>query len=100
MTYDEDNKGNPWHLTEVLFSAQQIQKDLFDQSFSMNRTIVKGLLSALKRIQEERGNNATPVFRMCCHSYLNHYGAYSILDTLTAEEIEEIAYAYMKSITE
>ena len=100
LTYDEDNKGNPWHLTEVLFSAQQIQKDLFDQSFSMNRTIVKGLLSALKRIQEERGNNATPVFRMCCHSYLNHYGAYSILDTLTAEEIEEIAYAYMKSITE
>jgi len=100
LTYDEENKGNPWHLTETLFSAQQIQKDLFDQPFSMSRTIVKGLLSALKRIQEERGNASTPVFRKCCDSYLNHYGAVSILDSLTSEEIEEIAYAYMKSCTE
>lgn len=100
LTYDEENKGNHWHLTETLFSAQQIQKDLFDQSFSMNRTVVKGLLSALKRIQEERENASTPVFRKCCDSYLNHYGAVSILDSLTSEEIEEIAYTYMKSIIE
>lgn len=100
LTYDEDNRGNPWHLTETLFSAQQIQKDLFDQSFSMNKTIVKGLLSALKRIQSERENASTPVFRKCCDSYLNHYGAVSILDSLDSGEIEEITYTYMKSIKE
>lgn len=100
LTYDEEHrKSNPWYLTETLFSAQQIQKDLFDQSFSMNKTIVKGLLSALKRIQDEQGNACTTIFRKCCDSYLNHYGAVSILDTLTTEEIEEIAYAYMKSIS-
>ena len=66
----------------------------------MNKTIVKGLLSALKRIQDEQGNACTPVFRKCCDSYLNHYGAVSILDTLTSAEIEDIAYAYMKSIVE
>ncbi len=101
LTYDEERKNsNPWYLTETLFSAQQIQKDLFDQPFSMNKTIVKGLLSALKRIQDEQGNACTPVFRKCCDSYLNHYGAVSILDTLASAEIEDIAYAYMKSIVE
>ncbi len=34
----------------------------------------------------------TPVFRQCCDSYLNHYGAVSILDALNAEDIEEIAF--------
>lgn len=101
LTYDEERKNsNPWYLTETLFSAQQIQKDLFDQPFSMNKTIVKGLLSALKRIQDEQGNACTTIFRKCCDSYLNHYGAVSILDTLTSDEIENIAYAYMKSIVE
>ena len=101
LTYDEERKNsNPWYLTETLVSAQQIQKDLFDQPFSMNKTIVKGLLSALKRIQDEQGNACTTIFRKCCDSYLNHYGAVSILDTLTSAEIEDIAYAYMKSIAE
>ena len=101
LTYDEERKNsNPWYLTETLFSAQQIQKDLFDQPFSMNKTIVKGVLSALKRIQDEQGNACTTVFRKCCDSYLNHYGAVSILDTLTSEEIEDIAYSYMKKMAE
>ncbi len=98
LTYDEEHQNsNPWHLTETLFSAQQIQKDLFDQPFSMNKTIVKGLLSALKRIQEEQGNACTTLFRKCCDSYLNHYGVVTILDTLTAEDVEDIAYKYMIS---
>lgn len=99
LTYDEEKAStNPWLLTETLFSAQQIQKDLFDQSFSMNRTVVKGLLSALKRVQEENGNNCTAIFRKCCDSYINHYGAVSILDTLSSEEIETIAYEYMRKL--
>lgn len=98
LTYDEEKeRTNPWELTRILFSAQQIQKDLFDQPFSMNRTVVKGLLRALKRIQNETGNAATPTFRKCCDSYINHYGAVTILDALTSDEIEEIAYTYMKS---
>lgn len=99
LTYDEEKeKTNPWELTKILFSAQQIQKDLFDQPFSMNRTVVKGLLRALKRIQEVTGNAATPTFRKCCDSYINHYGAITILDALTLQEIEDIAFSYMKSI--
>ncbi len=100
LTYDDSAECvNPWHLTETLFSAQQIQKDLFDQPFSMNKNIVKGLLNALKRIQEENGNNCTTIFRKCCDGYINHYGVVTILDTLEPVEIEAIAYDYMKSIT-
>ena len=98
LTYDEEKAStNPWYLTETLFSAQQIQKDLFDQSFSMNRTIVKGLLSALRRVQEEKGDNCTTIFRDCCNAYINRDGAVTILDVLKAEEIESIAYDYMKN---
>lgn len=97
LTYDEEReRTNPYHLTEILFSAQQIQKDLIDQSMSMNKTVVKGILLALKRIQEETGSACTRVFRSCCDSYLNHYGAVSVLDTLSVEDIEGIAYSYMK----
>ncbi len=63
---------------------------------SMNRIIVKGLLLALRDIQEITGNASTPVFRQCCDSYLNHYGAVSILDTLSVDDIRQIAYNYMK----
>ncbi len=44
---------------------------------------------ALKRIQEENGNSCTTIFRKCCDSYFNHYGAVSILDTLDSGEIEK-----------
>jgi len=99
LTYEEEKATTgPWELTKTLFSAQQIQKDLFDQPFSMNRMIVKGLLQALKRIQEETRNAATPTFRKCCDSYINHYGAITILDSLSSTEVEKIAYDYMKSI--
>ena len=97
LTYDEDNPSNPWHLTEVLFSAQQIQKDLFDQPFSMNKSVTKGLLLALREVQTEKGNACTTLFRKCCHSYLNHYGVVTILDTLSDQEIYELALDYMKT---
>lgn len=97
LSYDEDRKDtDPWHLTKTLLSAQQVLKDFSDQGFSMNKSVAKGLLVALKRIQEETGNNATSVFRSCCDSYLNHYGAVTVLDVLESSEIEEICYEYMK----
>jgi len=96
LTYDELNENDPWHLTRVLLSAQQIQKDLFDQPYSMNRNIIKGLLMALAKIQKEKGNACTTLFRKCCDSYINCYGAVTILDFLDAKEIEDIAYTYMK----
>lgn len=96
LTYEPEKEStNPWELTQIAFSAQQVQKDLFDQGFCMNKVIVKGLLKALKRIQTERGDFATTVFRNCCDSFLNHYGAVTILDILEAEEVEDIAYNYM-----
>ena len=94
LTYDE-GEDNPWALTETLLSAQQIQKDLFDQSFSMNKEVVKGLLRALRRVQKEKKNACTPLFRKCCDSFFNHYGAVTVVDLLTPDEIEKIAYDYM-----
>ena len=97
LTYDEERAlNNPYHLTDVLFSAQQIQKDLLDQSFSMSRNVVKGVLSAWKRIRQEWGGIGVDVFRACCSYDLQKYGKATILDTLSAKEVEEIARAFMK----
>lgn len=101
LTHEPDNdKGGSWTLTNVLLSAQQIQKDLFDSSFSMNRKAVKGVLTALGKMQDKKGNACTKMFRDCCFSCLNHYGAVSILDSLEPEEIEELAFQYMESYGE
>lgn len=97
LSYDESREStNPWHLTETLLSAQQILKDFADQGFSASKPVQMGLLSALKRIQEETGDKATRAFRLCCDSYLNHYAAVTVIDALEPEEIEDIAYSYMK----
>lgn len=95
LTYDASNKNDPYHLTKILFSAQQVQKDLFDQPMSTNKDICKGILYALDRIQQKTGNAASDPFRKCCDSYLNHYGAVTILDSLPVDKIENIAYNYM-----
>ena len=94
LTYDEA-ANDPWELTKTLLSAQQIQKDLFDQAFSMNKNVVKGLLRALTRVQAKKRNACTPLFRNLCDSFFNHYGAVTSIDALTSDEIEEIAYEYM-----
>ena len=95
LTYDEKNTSDPFYYTKILFKAQQTQKDLFDQPFSMNRVVTKGMLSALEPIQQKKGNNAVKPFRECCTHFINRYGAVSILDSLTEDEIKNIAYNYM-----
>lgn len=94
LTYDE-HSADPYRLTKILFSAQQVMSDLFDQPVHMNKTIVQGMLEALEIIQEERGNNATTTFRRCCWSCFNHYGVVAVLESLSVEEIKNLAYNYM-----
>ncbi len=96
LTYDEEMKSSdPWHLTKILFTAQQIQKDLFDTPLSMNRNVTKGALLALEQVQKDTGNANTPLFRECFNSYLNRYGCVTVLDSLSSEEIQKIIYDYM-----
>lgn len=96
LTYDDEDKDNPFHLTEVLFSAQKIQKDLIKHPMSMNKKIVKGVLKALQRIQRDFGGKATAIFRECCWTYLNRLGVVVMIDCLETEEIENLAYEFMR----
>lgn len=94
LTYDE-HSADPYRLTKILFSAQQVMSDLFDQPVHMNKKIVQGMLEALEKIQEERGDKATPVFRKCCWSCFNHYSVVAVLESLSVEEIKNLAYNYI-----
>ena len=98
ITYDETNeKTDPYHLTKILLSAQQIYKDFTDTSYSTNKIIAKGVLLALKEIKIELGDDVSILkcFREF-NKYFNHYGAVTILDFLSEDEIKDITLNYMR----
>lgn len=98
LSYDETREStDPWHLTKTLLSAQKVHTDFIEHDYSASKRVQMGVLSALKRIQEEAGGKATSAFRKCCVSFLNRRAAVTAIDVLEADEIEELAYTYMKS---
>lgn len=70
----------------------------------MNRNITIGILKAILEINntEKKEVGVSPIegeayeWRDLC-KYINRYGAVSVLDALTSEEIKEISYNYILS---
>lgn len=94
LTYSEQDK---YELTQVLFdSGQQTFKDLTDCAYSMNRTITRGVLKAIRELKQEPG---IVKFGECfrdLNKFLNRQGVVISLDFLSEDEIKDIAVNYMK----
>lgn len=91
MTYDQDNKENPYWLTEFFtekdFSARSVV--FFSSNFTSNRNITKGILRSLVKLQK----NGVAIKRdhfVQANKYLNVVGGAMILDLLTTEEVEDM----------
>ena len=91
LTYDE-NRSNPYELTEILLMNQTICKDFIDTKNRESRVRSQGVLSALKDFRDtvDPGESIIDYFRDC-NKYLNHYAAVTSLDFLSAEEIKDLA---------
>jgi hypothetical protein len=96
LTYDSSNSENPWELTETLLLTQQSCKDLLDESYSNNRTVMKGMLQALKIFAEERGTAGVVGPWRQCVKHINRFGAVTVLDFLTADEIRREALEFLR----
>ncbi|MDR0850142.1 MAG: hypothetical protein LBN07_01510 [Christensenellaceae bacterium] len=96
ISYDEECKNtNPFHLTEVLFTAQEFCKDFTDTAYSMNKTIARGVLRAVKGVKEKIGEKSISDCFRDFNKYFNRYGAVTVLDYLSEEEVTELTKKYM-----
>jgi hypothetical protein len=100
LTYDEENKTDPYRLTEILLKKQDIPLNLFGRNFSNSPKLMKTVLRVLDKWIENKGT--TPdrdSFRDLC-KYINHVGGVSILDSLKMKNLEEKAYQQLKFLSQ
>ncbi len=93
LTYDKDNSINPWHLTEILLTGQQVWSDIFDTPFCGNKKIIKGFLLGIKKYQEEKKITANLIRE--CVKYFRRYAAVTNVDFLDEAEITAIVYEFL-----
>lgn len=102
LTYQPNSPAHKYDLTKLLLSHSDLCSSVVERNFSMNRNITVGVLSAIQQINDEFPMQ--PVdrslitgeyeWRDLC-KYINRYGAVTLLDSLTADEIKAISYNYI-----
>lgn len=92
LTYDKENKENPYALTEILFKNQMLGKDILDTLNRANLKRMKGILLAIQAFQNQYNpKNIVDYFREC-KKELNQYAAIRMFDFLEYEDIREITF--------
>lgn len=96
-TYDE-SYDNKFYLTEKLFlHKQDFVESLLTRSFSRNRDIVKNIIKAVCKYEENFRDNIMikrDIYRPLFIE-INRIGAVKLLDALEYEEIEEIVFRFI-----
>ncbi len=96
LTYDEKH-GDPYHLTKILFTGQQICADILDTPFCGNKTIISGILLAIEQYKEEIAENISSELVRKCIKYFRRYAAVTSVDFLSETEIQQIIFTYLKN---
>ena len=94
LTYDE-NHGDPYHLTKILFTGQQICADILDTPFCGNKTVITGILLAIEKYKEEVDENISSELVRKCIKYFRRYAAVTSVDFLSEMEIHNIIFKYL-----
>lgn len=94
LTYDE-NHGDPYHLTKILFTGQQICGDILDTLFCGNKTIITGILLAIEQYKNEIKENISSELVRRCIKYFRRYAAVTNVDFLSEAEIQNIIFKYL-----
>jgi len=97
LTYDEDNRANPYALTEILLTNQTICTDFTDTRNSMNPVRARGVLYALKDYTDEFGSMGLIDKFRSLNKYLNMKAAVTVFDFLSQDEIYKMALERLKS---
>ncbi len=95
LTYDEEN-SNHYHLTNILFTGQQICADILDTPFCGNKKIIKGILQGLKYFIDESHSTPGLADHMReCVKYFRRYAAVTNVDFLDENEIKDLIFSFL-----
>ena len=94
LTYDK-NHGDPYHLTKILFTGQQICADILDTPFCGNKTIITGILLAIEQYKDKIKENISSELVRRCIKYFRRYAAVTSVDFLSEMEIHNIIFKYL-----
>ena len=93
LTYDKDNKNDPYEYTRVLFSSEMIHNNIILSPTAKSPVRMKGTMEALKICQEDVPSNLRSDFPWLFGyviTQVNSIAKGCQLDKLTAEEIRDI----------
>lgn len=94
LTYDK-NHSDPYHLTQILFTGQQICADILDTPFCGNKTIITGILLAIEQYKGKVAENINSELVRKCIKYFRRYAAVTNVDFLSETEIQNIIFKYL-----
>lgn len=102
LSYQPGSPSRKYELTELLLSSSDLCQSIVERNFSMNREICYGILRAIKQINDDPNlDNVGKLpttgeyeWRGLC-KYLNRFGAVTLLDTLSCDEIKDLSYNYL-----
>ena len=87
VSYDE-NRADPYELTEVLLEKLDIAQSLLERSFSRNPSVCKVVLSVLKA-EQDRGKDFSERNRFrALMQHLNMLGGVTVLDALSEGDLQ------------
>jgi hypothetical protein len=89
LTHEEENRSNPYMLTEILLHTQDTAESILGRNFSNNPKLIKSVLKVLKNWLDKYGEMPKrKVIRELC-KHISFIGGVTILDALSKSEIEE-----------
>lgn len=106
LSYNPDSQSHKYDLTKLLLSQSDLCQSIVERNFSMNRNITFGILSAIQEINNDpslrdvgRPENWDGVsneyeWRNLC-KYINRFGAVTLLDSLSTDEVKQMSYDYI-----
>ncbi|RQW74249.1 hypothetical protein EBB45_12625 [Lysinibacillus composti] len=99
MTYDEENKENPYWLTEFFCSADFSARStiFFSSNFTSNSAVTKGILKALIILRDE-GISIKREHFIESTKYLNIAGGAMVLDLLEEDEAKEMVEKRVRKV--
>lgn len=99
VSYDPNNKDNPFHLTEFLVSNTKFCTDFMQTPQANNFPVGKGVLLGVKRFSEDLGyGEGISNYYRALKKYLNRYSAVTSIDSLSTEEVMALSYEFLCTI--
>lgn len=98
LTYDPNNKKDPFWLTDIFTESEFGSRTIyfFSSIFTSNRNITRGILRAFHEFKN-RGIKIKRKYYLEANRYLNIIGGARILDLFSEEEIMKMVYDHLNN---